>query len=144
MCETSHHDTPAPGIPIQAVKMSFALSSKASAGSGVRAARPARRTLVTMNAVELKPPPYPLDALEPHMSKQTFEFHWGKHHRAYVDNLNKQIAGKDWDKKTLEDIVFASWNNGNPTPEFNNAAQARTLEASSSHNHHTANPSART
>jgi Fe-Mn family superoxide dismutase len=76
-----------------------------------------------MNAVELKPPPYPLDALEPHMSKQTFEFHWGKHHRAYVDNLNKQIAGKDWDKKTLEEIVFASWNNGNPSPEFNNAAQ---------------------
>jgi hypothetical protein len=76
-----------------------------------------------MNAVELKPPPYPLDALEPHMSKQTFEFHWGKHHRAYVDNLNKQIAGKDWDKKTLEEIVFASWNNGTPSPEFNNAAQ---------------------
>ncbi|KZV22999.1 superoxide dismutase [Dorcoceras hygrometricum] len=42
--------------------------------------------------IELKPPPYPLDALEPHMSCETFEYHWGKHHRAYVDNLNKQIV----------------------------------------------------
>ncbi len=107
--------------------MSSALSFKASASAKVagarRASRPSRRTLVTLNAVELKPPPYALDALEPHMSKQTLEFHWGKHHRAYVDNLNKQIAGKDWDNKTLEQIVLASWNGGSPTPEFNNAAQ---------------------
>uniref|UniRef100_A0A7S0N9X5 Superoxide dismutase n=1 Tax=Chlamydomonas leiostraca TaxID=1034604 RepID=A0A7S0N9X5_9CHLO len=107
--------------------MAFAVSSKAAAGVKVagarRATRPARRTLVTMNAVELKPLPYAMDALEPHMSKSTFEFHYGKHHRAYVDNLNKQIAGKDWDKATLEQIVAASWNNGTPTPEFNNAAQ---------------------
>ncbi|GFH12749.1 superoxide dismutase [Haematococcus lacustris] len=76
-----------------------------------------------MNAIELKAPPYPLDALEPHMSKSTFEYHWGKHHKTYVDNLNKQIAGKDWENKELEEIVLASWNNGSPTPEFNNAAQ---------------------
>ncbi|KAL6763907.1 chloroplast Fe superoxide dismutase 1 precursor [Haematococcus lacustris] len=111
--------------------MSYALSSKASAGlaSGQRVAgsrratKPGRRTLVAMNAIELKAPPYPLDALEPHMSKSTFEYHWGKHHKTYVDNLNKQIAGKDWENKELEEIVLASWNNGSPTPEFNNAAQ---------------------
>lgn len=103
--------------------MSFKASAGAKVAGSRRVTRPSRRTLVTMNAVELKPPPYALDALEPHMSKQTFEFHWGKHHRAYVDNLNKQIAGKDWDNKTLEQIVMASWNNGTPTPEFNNAAQ---------------------
>jgi len=57
------------------------------------------------------------------MSKQTLEFHWGKHHRAYVDNMNKQIAGTDLEGKSLEEIVLASWNKGSPTPVFNNAAQ---------------------
>nr|QBY35575.1 chloroplast iron superoxide dismutase 1 [Dunaliella salina] len=84
---------------------------------------PAQRPSVRTNAVALKPLPYAPDALEPHMSKATFEFHHGKHHRAYADNLNKQIAGKEWDQKDLDTIVMASWNNGNPTPEFNNAAQ---------------------
>lgn len=51
-----------------------------------------RRAVVTKAALTLPNPPYALDALEPHMSKQTLEFHWGKHHRAYVDNANKQVA----------------------------------------------------
>lgn len=51
--------------------------------------------------------------------------HAGKHHRAYVDNMNKQIAGTELENKSLEEIVLASWNNGNPTPVFNNAAQVR-------------------
>ncbi|KAH9320996.1 hypothetical protein KI387_015635, partial [Taxus chinensis] len=55
--------------------------------------------------LELRPPPYKLDALEPHMSQQTLEFHWGKHHRAYVDNCNKQIEGTDLEECTLEDII---------------------------------------
>jgi len=90
------------------------------------AARPAlgrRAAVVPKAAITLKDPPYALDALEPHMSKQTLEFHWGKHHRAYVDNMNKQIAGTDLEGKSLEEIVLASWNSGNPTPVFNNAAQ---------------------
>ncbi|XP_075081386.1 superoxide dismutase [Fe], chloroplastic isoform X1 [Nicotiana tabacum] len=73
---------------------------------------------------ELQPPPYPMDALEPHMSSRTFEFHWGKHHRAYVDNLNKQIDGTELDGKTLEDIILVTYNKGAPLPAFNNAAQA--------------------
>ncbi|GAY60614.1 hypothetical protein CUMW_203420 [Citrus unshiu] len=74
---------------------------------------------------DLKPPPYPLNALEPHMSKDTLEFHWGKHHRAYVDNLNKQIVGTELgDGKSLEDVVIASYNKGDLLPAFNNAAQA--------------------
>ncbi|XP_047270719.1 superoxide dismutase [Fe], chloroplastic isoform X1 [Capsicum annuum] len=64
------------------------------------------------------------DALEPHMSSRTFEFHWGKHHRAYVDNLNKQIDGTELDGKTLEDIILITYNKGSPLPAFNNAAQA--------------------
>lgn len=63
------------------------------------------------------------DALEPHMSKETLEFHWGKHHRAYVNNLNGQIENSDLERNTLEEIVQSSYNNGNPTPAFNNAGQ---------------------
>ncbi|KAG9155126.1 hypothetical protein Leryth_011102, partial [Lithospermum erythrorhizon] len=73
---------------------------------------------------DLKPPPYPMDALEPHMSSQTFEYHWGKHHRAYVDNLNKQIVGTELDNCSLEEILLATYNNGDLLPPFNNAAQA--------------------
>eukprot|EP00879_Flechtneria_rotunda_P008577 GHRR01008987.1.p1 GENE.GHRR01008987.1~~GHRR01008987.1.p1 ORF type:complete len:204 (+),score=75.31 GHRR01008987.1:145-756(+) len=47
----------------------------------------------------------------------------GKHHRAYVDNMNKQIAGTELEGKSLEEIVLSSWNSGKPTPVFNNAAQ---------------------
>nr|QKY15092.1 superoxide dismutase [fe] (FSD) [Polytomella parva] len=72
---------------------------------------------------ELKPPPYALDALEPHMSKETLEYHWGKHHRAYNDMLNKLIAGTPLEGKTLEEIIVASYNSGAPTPVFNQAAQ---------------------
>jgi Fe-Mn family superoxide dismutase len=68
--------------------------------------------------------PYETDALEPHISKQTLEFHWGKHHRAYVDNLNKQIENTDLERNTLDEIVKISYNNGNPSPAFNNAGQA--------------------
>lgn len=39
----------------------------------------------------LEPLPWPLDALEPHMSRETLSFHWGKHHKTYVENLNKQV-----------------------------------------------------
>ncbi|XP_073305921.1 superoxide dismutase [Fe], chloroplastic-like [Primulina huaijiensis] len=74
--------------------------------------------------IELKPPPYPLDALEPHMSRETFEYHWGKHHRAYVDNLNKQIVGTELDGKPLEKIIIDTYNKGDFLPPFNNAAQA--------------------
>eukprot|EP00210_Caulerpa_lentillifera_P003596 g3431.t1 len=57
------------------------------------------------------------------MSEKTFEFHWGKHHRAYVTNLNNQINDTELADKSLEEIILVSWNNGSPTPLFNNAAQ---------------------
>jgi superoxide dismutase len=63
------------------------------------------------------------DALEPHMSKKTLEFHYGKHHRAYVDNLNKQIQDTDFERNTLEEVIKISYNNGNPLAPFNNAGQ---------------------
>ncbi len=49
--------------------------------------------------------PYAHDALEPHIDKQTMEIHHGKHHQAYVDNLNKAIAGTDNENKSLEELI---------------------------------------
>lgn len=83
-----------------------------------------RKASPTITAkLELKPPPYPLNALEPHMSRETLEYHWGKHHRGYVDNLNKQIVGTELEELSLEDIVISSYNKGDILPPFNNAAQ---------------------
>src|SRR4030095_4897841 len=52
--------------------------------------------------------PYAPDALEPHIDKQTMEIHHGKHHQAYVDNLNKAIAGTEHENKTLEQLVASA------------------------------------
>jgi Fe-Mn family superoxide dismutase len=62
--------------------------------------------------------PYALDALQPHISKETLEFHHGKHHNAYVTNLNNLIAGKPEEGKSLEDVIKSSSGG-----VFNNAAQ---------------------
>jgi len=68
---------------------------------------------------QLPPLPYPMDALEPYISRETLEYHYGKHHKAYVDNLNKLIAGTEFADKDLETIVRTA-----PAgPIFNNAAQ---------------------
>jgi len=62
--------------------------------------------------------PYAMDALAPHMSKETMEFHYGKHHQAYVTNLNNLIKGTEFENAALEDIVKKSSGG-----VFNNAAQ---------------------
>ena len=62
--------------------------------------------------------PYAMDALAPLISKETLEYHWGKHHRAYVDKLNKAIEGTADASKSLEDLVRSSKGG-----VFNNAAQ---------------------
>ena len=62
--------------------------------------------------------PYPIDALEPVISARTLEFHHGKHLKGYVDNLNKLIAGTEFETLSLEDIVRHSTG-----PIFNNAGQ---------------------
>ncbi len=56
-------------------------------------------------AFTLPPLPYAHEALEPHIDKETMQIHHGKHHQAYVDNLNKAIAGGEHENKSLEELV---------------------------------------
>ncbi len=67
--------------------------------------------------------PYDLDALEPHISRSTLEFHHGKHHAAYVTNLNNLVAGTDLEGKSLEETVTAVAGDAAKAGIFNNAAQ---------------------
>jgi len=62
--------------------------------------------------------PYGKDALSPHISAETLDFHYGKHHQAYVDNLNKLVAGTKYENKDLVEMVKKT-----SGPLFNNAAQ---------------------
>jgi superoxide dismutase, Fe-Mn family len=65
-------------------------------------------------AYELPPLPYPKDALEPHIDAQTMEIHHGKHHAAYITNVNKALAGKpDLERKSVEELI----SNMNAVPE---------------------------
>jgi Fe-Mn family superoxide dismutase len=67
--------------------------------------------------------PYAKDALEPHISAKTLEFHHGKHHQAYVTNLNKLIEGTDLANAPLEDIIQKSVGDSSKAGIFNNSAQ---------------------
>ena len=69
-------------------------------------------------AFELPALPYALDALAPHISQETLEFHYGKHHQTYVTNLNNLTAGTDHEGATLDDVIMAA-----DGGLFNNAAQ---------------------
>jgi Fe-Mn family superoxide dismutase len=62
--------------------------------------------------------PYAKDALAPHLTAETFDYHHGKHHQAYADNLNKQIAGTEFESMDLDAIIRKSQGG-----MFNNAAQ---------------------
>ena len=74
-------------------------------------------------SIEFPDLPYAADALEPHISARTFEFHHGKHHKAYVDKLNAAITGTDYDNQSLEEIIAAA-HQASDNGVFNNAAQA--------------------
>lgn len=70
-------------------------------------------------AFELPALPYAKDALQPHMSQETLEYHYGKHHNTYVTKLNGLVPGTEYEGKSLEDIITSA-----PAgPVFNNAAQ---------------------
>jgi superoxide dismutase, Fe-Mn family len=71
----------------------------------------------------LPPLPFAEDALAPVISANTLSFHYGKHHKAYVDNLNKLVAGTEYESMSLEDIVRATAGKAEKAGIFNNAAQ---------------------
>lgn len=66
----------------------------------------------------LPPLPYDTNALEPYISSETINYHYGKHHQTYVNNLNKLIENTEWQNKSLEEIILNS-----SGPIFNNSAQ---------------------
>jgi len=74
-------------------------------------------------AFELPVLPYAEDALEPYYSARTISFHHGKHHKAYVDNLNKLTAGTELESKPLEEIILLAAGDATKAGMFNNAAQ---------------------
>ena len=69
-------------------------------------------------AFELPPLPYAQDALAPHISSETLEYHYGKHHQTYVTNLNKLVDGTEFENAALEDVIVKSEGG-----LFNNSAQ---------------------
>jgi Fe-Mn family superoxide dismutase len=71
----------------------------------------------------LPPLPYAENALDPVISANTLSFHYGKHHKTYVDNLNKLIGGTELADSSLEDIIAATAGNAEKAGIFNNAAQ---------------------
>ena len=89
-----------------------------------RAAPPAQPVVFFLSMAHTLPAlPYGLDALEPNISRSTLEFHHGKHHAAYVTNLNNLVAGTDLEAKSLEDTITAVAGDAGKAGVFNNAAQ---------------------
>jgi superoxide dismutase, Fe-Mn family len=74
-------------------------------------------------AFELPPLPYANTALEPHVSARTLEFHHGRHHQAYVTNLNNLIKDTPSERQPLEEIIRGSYRDASKTGIFNNSAQ---------------------
>ncbi len=72
----------------------------------------------TQSAIVLPPLPYAQDALEPHMSRETLEYHYGRHHKTYVDKVNALVKGSQFEDASLEELVAESSGD-----IFNNAAQ---------------------
>ena len=72
----------------------------------------------------LPPLPYAENALEPIITAKTMSFHYGKHHKAYVDNLNKLVAGTDFASLSLDKIITSTAGKLENTAIFNNAAQS--------------------
>ena len=80
--------------------------------------------LMSSPAIALPALPYELSALQPVVSENTLKFHYGKHHKSYVDTLNKLIFGTEFADMPLDKIVKATAGESDHTAIFNNAAQA--------------------
>ena len=76
----------------------------------------------------LPPLPYAKDALSPVISAETIDYHHGKHHQAYVTNLNNLVPGTRYENLSLEEVVKASHGQLSEKPVFNNSAQDDTTD----------------
>ncbi len=105
------------------LKISLVSTGLVLGGADVAAAQPAQ---VKLGASPLVQPPLPFDpkALEPVISERTFSFHYGKHQKAYFDNLNKAVTGTPLASATLEQIILQTAGDPARMGIFNNAAQA--------------------
>src|SRR6266481_7227608 len=101
---------PSPKVSISRRRL---IGSAVAAGSLASIGGTRRALAQASGPFSLPPLPYPEDALAPVISGTTIGFHYGKHHRAYVDNLNKAVEGTDLAHKSLEEIVKATA--GDPT-----------------------------
>jgi Fe-Mn family superoxide dismutase len=118
---TTGNNTNSPTVP----RRDFLIAAAGSAaivalGESVQLARAADAP----GAIVQPPLPYPDTALDPVISAHTLGFHYGKHHKAYVDNLNKAIAGTPLADLPLEKIIASTAGQPDKTGIFNNAAQA--------------------
>ncbi|UTH75247.1 superoxide dismutase [Chromobacterium sp. IIBBL 290-4] len=96
----------------------------AAAGSLAALALPALSPSALASSAHTLPPlPYADNALEPVISARTIGFHYGKHHKAYLDNLSKLTAGRDYADLSLEDVITRSAKQAGDAAIFNNAAQ---------------------
>jgi Fe-Mn family superoxide dismutase len=75
-----------------------------------------------MTTHQLPPLPYAFDALEPHISRETVDIHYNRHHKGYVDKLNQLVAGTFWEGKSLEETILGTFRQ--QIKIFNQAAQA--------------------
>ena len=107
--KTHHHEAP---------------SHRVAPGTPPRERAPAARKAASAATVTLPALPYGEDALAPVISARTVGFHYGKHHKTYVDTLNKLVEGTDLAGQPLEAIVKAAAGKADKTAIFNNAAQA--------------------
>ncbi|MDP9066308.1 MAG: superoxide dismutase [Pseudomonadota bacterium] len=80
-------------------------------------------TVPSSGPITLPPLPWPDNALDPVISSNTIGFHYGKHHKTYVDNVNKMIAGTEYADMSLEQIIGATAGKADKSGIFNNAAQ---------------------
>jgi Fe-Mn family superoxide dismutase len=106
----------------------FSAAASALIGVAARAASPAPVAATApadaAGAFALPPLPYADNALDPVISAHTIGFHYGKHHKAYVDNLNKAVAGTPFAEMGLSQIITSTYGKADQTALYNNAAQA--------------------
>ncbi len=112
-------------VNVSNVSIGMAVCAKIILFSGLSFAEMGPGTGIKNTAAYVLPPlPYAQDALEPVISAKTISFHYGKHHKAYVDNLNKAVAGTEFAGMPLEKIITATAGNADKAAIFNNASQA--------------------